>query len=105
MLGNERALWLLFAVPVVLLPVYVWSFWRKARGLRILADSEMLKNINNTVSLRKQIFKAFLLVAAFVAIVAALTEPNMDKGFGEKRLFMEPRMTHEYSSITVSLRF
>jgi Ca-activated chloride channel family protein len=75
-LGNDRALWLLFAVPAVLLPAYIWCFWRKARALRILASSEMLKKINPTVSLRKQIFKAFLMLAAFISIVAALTEPK-----------------------------
>jgi Ca-activated chloride channel family protein len=75
-LGNDRALWLLFAVPVVLLPAYVWCFWRKAKALRILASNEMLKKINTSVSLKKQIFKAFLLITAFVVIVAALTEPR-----------------------------
>ncbi len=75
-LGNDRALWLLFTVPVVLLPTYVWCFWRKARALRVLASNEMLKKINTSVSLKKQVFKAFLLIAAFVTIVAALTEPK-----------------------------
>jgi len=75
-LGNDKALWLLFAVPVVLLPVYVWCFWQKARALRVLASSEMLKQINNSVSLKKQVFKAALLLGAFISIVAALTEPK-----------------------------
>jgi len=69
-------LWFLFAVPAVLLPVYIWCFWRKARALRVLASSEMLKKINNAVSLKKQMFKALLLLAAFVSIVVALTEPK-----------------------------
>lgn len=75
-LGNDRALWLLFAVPVVLLPGYVWCFWRKAKTLRILASSEMLKKINTSVSPKKQVFKALLLITAFVVIVTALTEPR-----------------------------
>jgi len=75
-LGNDKALWLLFAVPVILLPAYIWCFWQKARTLRVLAGREMLKKINNAVSIRKQIFKAFLLLAAFVSIVVALTEPK-----------------------------
>jgi Ca-activated chloride channel family protein len=75
-LGNDRALWFLFAVPAVLLPVYIWCFWQKARALRVLASSEMLKKINNSVSLKKQIFKALLLMGSFVSIVAALTEPK-----------------------------
>lgn len=75
-LGNDRALWLLFAVPVVLIPAYVWCFWRKAQTLRVLASNEMLRKINNTVSLKRQVFKAILLIAGFVSIVVALTEPQ-----------------------------
>ncbi len=75
-LGNDNALWLLFLVPLVLVPAYVWCFWRKARTLRLLASHEMLAKINNAVSLRKQVLKAALLVVAFVSIVIALTEPK-----------------------------
>jgi len=75
-LGNDKALWFLFAVPVVLLPVYIWCFRQKARTLKILASSEMLKNINNSVSLKKQVFKAMLLLGAFITVVVALTEPR-----------------------------
>ena len=75
-LGNDKALWLLFVVPAALLPAYAWCFWRKATALRILADNEMLKKINVSVSLKKQIFKALLLVLGFVSIALALTEPK-----------------------------
>jgi len=75
-LGNDRALWLLFAVPVVLIPVYAWCFWRKAQALRLLASNEMLRKINSGVSLQKQALKATLLVLAFISIVLALTEPK-----------------------------
>ena len=75
-LGNDRALWLLFAVPVVLVPAYIWYFQRKARALKVLASSDMLKKINVSVSLKKQIFKALLLNAAFISIVVALTQPR-----------------------------
>jgi Ca-activated chloride channel family protein len=75
-LGNDRVLWLLFTVPVVLVPVYIWCFWRKAQTLKVLASAEMLKKINVSVSLKKQIFKAFLLLSAFVIIVIALTQPR-----------------------------
>jgi Ca-activated chloride channel family protein len=63
-------------VPVVLLPAYIWCFWRKFSALKVLASNEMLKKINNSVSLKKQIFKALLIVTAFVSIVLALTEPK-----------------------------
>lgn len=75
-LGNDKALCLLFTVPVALVPVYIWCFWRKARTLRILASNDMLKKINTSVSLKKQLFKAFMLITAFISIVVALTEPK-----------------------------
>jgi len=75
-LGNDKALWLLFVVPAALLPVYIWCFWQKAKALKILASNEMLRKINVSVSLKKQIFKAFLLVAGFISVVIALTEPK-----------------------------
>jgi len=75
-LGNDRALWLLFAVPAILLPAYIWCFWRKARTLKVLASTDMLKKINVSVSLKKQLFKTSLLISAFVIIVIALTQPR-----------------------------
>ena len=75
-LGNDNALWLLFIVPVVLIPAYAWCFWRKARTLRVLASHEMLRKINSGVSLQKQMLKAALTVLAFISIVLALTEPK-----------------------------
>jgi len=75
-LGNDNALWLLFVVPAVLIPAYVWCFWRKVQTLHVLASSEMLRKINSGVSLQKQALKAALLVLAFVTIVLALTEPK-----------------------------
>ena len=41
-----------------------------------MAHTEMLKKINNTVSLKRQIFKALLLLTSFISIVVALTEPK-----------------------------
>jgi Ca-activated chloride channel family protein len=75
-LGNDKALWLLFMIPAVLVPVYAWCFWKKAKALKILASIEMLRKINATVSLKRQILKAVLLICAFAVIVAAITEPR-----------------------------
>ena len=75
-LGNDKALWLLFLVPAVLVPVYAWCFWRKTRALKVLASNEMLTKINSSVSLKRQVVKALLLVLAFVSIAVALTEPK-----------------------------
>jgi len=75
-LGHDNALWLLFLVPAVLVPAYVWCFWRKAQALRVLADRSILAKISPSASFRKQVFKAVLLIVAFVCIVIALTEPK-----------------------------
>jgi len=75
-LGNDNALWLLFAVPAILLPAYIWCFWRKAQALKVLASIDMLKKINSTVSIKKQIVKSLMLIIAFIIIVIALTEPK-----------------------------
>jgi Ca-activated chloride channel family protein len=75
-LGNDKALWLLFNVPVILIPAYLWCFRQKSRALKILAGTEMLKKINTSVSFKRQVLKAFLLITAFVSIVIALTEPK-----------------------------
>jgi Ca-activated chloride channel family protein len=75
-LGNEKALWLLFVIPAVLLPAYAWCFWKKASALKVLASVGMLKQINTAVSLKKQIFKTLLLLGAFAVIVVAITEPR-----------------------------
>ena len=75
-LGNDKALWLLFVVPAILVPAYLWCFWQKSRALKMLAGTEMLKKINTSVSFKRQVLKAFLLVAAYICIVIALTEPR-----------------------------
>jgi len=75
MLGNDKALMLLFVVVFVLLPGYVWCFWRKRRSLRVFAEGDVLGRINSSVSVGRQILKGLLLVAAFVSIVFALCEP------------------------------
>ncbi|MBN1125083.1 MAG: VWA domain-containing protein [Sedimentisphaerales bacterium] len=74
-LGNYDALWLLFCIVVMLIPAYVWNFYRKRRGLRRLAESSLLGHINNSVSVGRQVFKMILLMITFAVIVIALTRP------------------------------
>ncbi len=74
-LGNYDALWLLFLIPLVLLPLQAWGFYRRRRMLAVLAEAPLLERINDTVSVRRQVFKAVLLILAFGLIVVALTRP------------------------------
>ena len=73
-LGNDKALWLLFVVPTILVPVYLWCFWQKSRALKMLAGTEMLKKINTSVSFRRQVLKAFLLIAALMVFMNFLAD-------------------------------
>ena len=75
MLGNEKALWLLFLVPLVLVPVYIICFYQKSKSLTSFAQPQLLGKLNHRVSLAKQVFKAILVIFAFIFIVIALTEP------------------------------
>jgi Ca-activated chloride channel family protein len=72
---NYDILWLLFIAGFVLVPVYVWAFWRKSRALSAFASSPLLKLINPATSVSRQIFKAFLLILGFCVIVIALARP------------------------------
>ncbi|MCD4831486.1 MAG: VWA domain-containing protein [Anaerohalosphaeraceae bacterium] len=78
-LGNYNALWLLFAVPMIIVPVYLWCFLRKRRALNVFAERKLMESISASASFKRQVFKAVLLTAAFVSIVAALTEPKWNK--------------------------
>lgn len=73
--GNYDALWILFALVIAILPAYIWNFWRKGRALRMLASLDILKRINASVSISRQVFKAIVLMVAFVFIVIALSRP------------------------------
>ncbi|MDH7599739.1 MAG: VWA domain-containing protein [Sedimentisphaerales bacterium] len=76
MLGNVKALWLIFLVPAVLVPAYIWAFLGRARALRQFADVPLLGQINGQVSRPRQVIKAVILMGAFVCIVVALARPR-----------------------------
>ena len=69
------AFYALFLLVFPVIPVYVWCFWRKQKALNMLAQADLLKTLNPSASLSRQIFKSVLLSVAFAAIVAALTRP------------------------------
>ena len=75
-LGHEKALWFLFAVLFILVPAYIWCFTRKKQMLKMLAQTSLLSKINPSVSGKKQIFKAALLIVGCISIIIALTEPK-----------------------------
>ena len=77
-LGHEDFLMLFFVAVFVLLPGYVWCFWRKRQGLCAFADGEVLGRINSSVRTGRQVLKGLMLIGAFCSIVFALCEPAWD---------------------------
>ena len=69
------AFYALFLLVFPVIPAYMWCFWRKQKALNKLAQADLLKTINPSASLSKQVFKSLLLAVAFAAIVMALTRP------------------------------
>ena len=45
MLGNENALWLLFFIPLVLVPAYAISFYKKHKATKKFAEQGLLRLI------------------------------------------------------------
>jgi len=74
-LENYEALWLLWLLPIMA-AVYGYSFYRKRQSLKAFAGSELLNRINVSVSVKRQVVKATLLLTAVLAIVVALTGPG-----------------------------
>ena len=77
-LGNDKALWLLFLVPVVLAPVYAWCFWRKAQALRVLADllPERVASLLSVNGLREDVGVAYATVRDWMGITAPIGRPE-----------------------------
>jgi Ca-activated chloride channel family protein len=75
-LGNDKAIWLLFVIPAVLVPAYLWSFYWKRRALAAFAEIGTLGRISASVSLGRQVLKAAMLVAGFGLVVVALMQPK-----------------------------
>jgi len=72
---NYNFLWLLWSLPV-LVGLFAYSFYRKRQALRFFASDAMLSRMNVSVSVKRQVTKAILLLAAVLAIIVALTQPG-----------------------------
>ncbi|MFC1783396.1 VWA domain-containing protein [Planctomycetota bacterium] len=74
-LGYYQALWLLWGLPF-LAALIGYSFYRKRQALKMFATSELLNRINLSVSVKRQVAKAALLLLAAMAVIVALTQPG-----------------------------
>ncbi len=68
-----HGIWIVIAVALFLF----WTFKRRHTLLRLFAQSEMLKQITEHVSIQKQKYKAALLVLTLLFIVFALIQPKL----------------------------
>ncbi len=73
---NVDYLILLFAIAVILIPAYCWSFYRKRKMLKALSEEKFLPHLNADVSMARQIFKAILLIVVFALLVVAVCRPR-----------------------------
>ncbi|MEM7481362.1 MAG: VWA domain-containing protein [Acidobacteriota bacterium] len=74
-IGDPRALWLLWLVPVLLV-FFVYSFRTKARLLRRFASPDMLEQLTAGISRPRQILKVFLTLLGLTAAILSLAEPR-----------------------------
>lgn len=72
--GDLRWLWLIFIVPVLAL-VYAYAFHHKSRALRAFASVKTLKVLSSSVSRRRQLVKAGLILLSIVFAVLTLMRP------------------------------
>ena len=60
-----------------LIVFFIWAFQHKKRLLKRLGDEELIARLTASVSRKKQIWKAILIIFAFSFLVFALTDPQI----------------------------
>lgn len=75
---NYDALWLLWALPLIVV-VVGYGLYRRRCGLRVFAEAGLLGGINPNGSLLRLAMKAAVLLLAGCAIIVALTRPSWDE--------------------------
>lgn len=73
---NVDYLILLFAIAVIIIPAYCWSFYRKRKMLRAFSEEKFVRQLNADVSVSRQVLKAILLIVVFTLLVVALCRPR-----------------------------
>lgn len=72
--GNINMFSLLWIVPAII-AVYFWAAYRRRRSMEIFVESDLLDKINLSLNKTKRIWKAVLVIIAFVFIVISLARP------------------------------
>ena len=73
---NQNILYLLILIPVIVVFYYA-AFKMKRKALERFASSELLQKLAQNTSTGTQIFKVFILIIAFTALIFALARPQI----------------------------
>ena len=73
---NDKYLMLLFLIPMVLLPVFIWAGWQRKRLMKRLAETPLMRYINRDVSVSRRVLKMILIMIGFALIVVGMTRPR-----------------------------
>ncbi len=73
---NVDYLLLLFLIAVVIIPLMIWSFYRKRAAAGAFAETKFLSQLADNTAVAKQVFKFCLLIFAFASMVVALSRPR-----------------------------
>jgi Ca-activated chloride channel family protein len=77
--ASPHLLYLLIFIPILIL-FYVFAFHRKRRSLSRFGNLALVEKLSSSVSRKAQIWKALLLVVAFLILIISMARPKM----GEK---------------------
>lgn len=94
----EHFLWLLLVVPA-LIGFFMWGFRMKRRALALFGNLGLVEKLSHSVSRKRQIWKAALIVSAVFFLILALARPQ----FGTKLRTMKREGQDILIALDVSL--
>ena len=73
---NEDYLLLLFVIPLIVLPLMLFSTWRRQVAMRNLADKKLMGVINEHASNSRRTAKSLIILISIILIVVGLSRPR-----------------------------
>ena len=74
--GYPQLFYLYWLIPLVI-AFFVWSFFQKRRLLNQVGEPELVQQLTQSTSRRKQIWKMVLVVFSMVVLIFALADPQI----------------------------
>ncbi len=72
---NENYIWLTLTPFIIVMPLFLWAFWRKRKTLLKLAEVGLINRLTETASSPRKIVRALLVITAFILITFAAARP------------------------------